>query len=315
MIAVVMPAYRVRAQILDVLAGIGPEVARIYVVDDACPEGSGTVVEQTCNDPRVRVLRHAVNEGVGAATMTGYRAAIADGAAIIVKMDSDGQMPSALIPALVAPIREGAADYAKGNRFYDLHSLGEMPVLRIVGNAALSFFNKLSSGYWNLFDPTNGFTAIHARVARALPLERVSRRFFFESDLLFRLNVLRAVVQEIPMQAHYGSEQSSLRVGAVVGEFALKHARNTLKRIFYAYFLRNFSVASVELVLGIMLIAFGTTVGVIQWSASIASGRPATSGTVMLAALPIVLGVQFLTAFFAYDMQDVPRIPVHKQLR
>jgi hypothetical protein len=234
---------------------------------------------------------------------------------MIVKVDGDGQMSPALIPRLVGPIVAGDADYVKGNRFYDLRSLSEMPPLRIFGNAALSFFNKISSGYWGLFDPTNGFTAIHARVAEALPLDRISRRYFFESDLLFRLNVLRAVVHEIPMDAHYGSERSSLRIAPAVGEFALKHWRNALKRVFYNYFLRNFSVASVELVLGLLLLALGTTVGVVEWSASIATGRPATSGTVMLAALPVMLGIQFLTAFFAYDMQDVPRTPIHRQLR
>jgi glycosyltransferase involved in cell wall biosynthesis len=314
MIAAVVPAYRVRERILDVLASIGPEVARIYVVDDACPQQSGARVESECRDPRVRVLHHGTNEGVGGATMTGYRAAIADGADVIVKVDGDGQMPVERIPALVAPLLRGEADYVKGNRFYDLDSLREMPRVRLIGNAGLSFLNKLSSGYWNLFDPTNGFTAIHARVAEALPLEQVSRRYFFESDMLFHLNIVRAVVREIPIDARYGDEESNLRVSRALGEFALKHGRNTLKRIFYNYFLRSFSIASVELVAGVLLAVFGTWVGTVQWSRSIATGQPATSGTVMLAALPIVVGVQFLTAFFAYDTQDIPRTPIHREV-
>jgi dolichol-phosphate mannosyltransferase len=310
-VVAVVPAYRVRERILEVLARIGPEVSLIYVVDDACPQQSGARVEGECRDPRVRVLRHATNQGVGAATMTGYRAAIADGADVIVKIDGDGQMPAERIPALIAPLLRGEADYVKGNRFYDLGSLREMPRVRLIGNAGLSFLNKLSSGYWNLFDPTNGFTAIHARVAAALPLDQVSRRYFFESDMLFHLNIVRAVVREIPMDARYGDEESSLRVSSALGEFAVKHARNTLKRIFYNYFLRNFSIASAELVGGLTLAVFGTWVGIVQWSRSIATGQPATSGTVMLAALPIVVGVQFLTAFFAYDTQDIPRTPIH----
>jgi len=313
-IAAVVPAYRVRERILGVLTSIGPEVSRIYVIDDACPQQSGARVESECNDPRVRVIKHATNQGVGAATMTGYRAAIADGADIIVKIDGDGQMPVERVPALIAPLLHGEADYVKGNRFYDLGSLRDMPRVRLIGNAGLSFLNKLSSGYWNLFDPTNGFTAIHARVAAAVPLEQVSRRYFFESDLLFHLNIVRAVVREIPMDARYGDEESSLRVSSALGEFALKHLRNTLKRIFYNYFLRNFSIASVELVAGLVLAVFGTWIGAVQWSRSIATGHPATSGTVMLAALPIVVGVQFLTAFFAYDTQDIPRTPIHRDV-
>jgi glycosyltransferase involved in cell wall biosynthesis len=313
-IAAVVPAYRVAERILDVLAAIGPEVTKIYVVDDACPQRSGARVESECRDARVRVLRHTTNQGVGAATMTGYRAAITDGADIIVKVDGDGQMPVDRISALVAPLLRGDADYVKGNRFYDLGSLREMPRVRLLGNAGLSFLNKLSSGYWNLFDPTNGFTAIYARVAAALPLEQVSRRYFFESDMLFHLNIVRAVVREIPMDARYGDEESNLRVSSALGEFALKHAGNTLKRIFYNYFLRNFSIASVELVAGLVLALFGTYVGALGWSRSIATGHPATSGTVMLAALPIVVGVQFLTAFFAYDTQDIPRTPIHREV-
>lgn len=313
-VAVVVPCYRVGRGILDVLASIGSDVARIYVVDDACPRETCAIVERECHDPRVRVLKHDRNQGVGAATLTGYRAAIADGADVIVKLDGDGQMPASRIPALVAPILRGEADYVKGNRFFHPRSLGQMPALRIFGNAVLSFMSKISSGYWNLFDPTNGFTAIHARVAAVLPLDQVSRSYFFESDVLFRLNIVRAVVREIPMEAHYGGEVSSLRVSRVVFEFAAKHARNAVKRVFYNYFLRNFSIASLELLLGVTLTLFGAYFGLFHWYGSMATGTPATSGTVMLAALPVVLGVQFLTAFFSYDIQDVPRVVIHREL-
>ena len=313
-IAVVIPCYRVRDAILDVLAGIGPECERIYVVDDACPEGTGKHVEQHCGDPRVKVLFHAENRGVGGATLTGYRRAIEDRADVLVKLDGDGQMDPSQIPRLTRPILEGEADYTKGNRFYDLDAVRRMPRARLVGNAALSFVAKLSSGYWNVFDPTNGFTALHARVARALPLHKVSAGFFFESDMLFRLGTLRAVVREIPMEARYGDEHSNLRIGRVLWEFPLRHAVNTGKRIAYGYFLRNFSLASVELVAGLLLAAFGTWVGARAWLESIEVGVPATSGTVMLAALPIVLGAQLVLAFVGHDVQDVPRDPIHPQL-
>ena len=194
MIAVVIPCYRVKSRILDVVSGIGPECQAIYVVDDGCPEGSGDHVEAECRDPRVHVLRHERNQGVGAATLTGYQAALDGGAAVIVKLDGDGQMDPTWIPRLVRPIQDGEADYVKGNRFFDLGDLGAMPRARVLGNSLLSFASKLSSGYWNVFDPTNGFTAIHAAVARRLPLAKLSKGYFFESDLLFRLGILRAVV-------------------------------------------------------------------------------------------------------------------------
>ena len=252
LIAVVIPSYRVRAHILSVLAGIGEECRLIYVVDDKCPEQSGQYVLDHCHDPRVRVLFHQVNQGVGGAVLSGYRQAVADGATVIVKLDGDGQMDPAWIPALVTEIEAGEADYAKGDRFYDRESIAGMPRMRLLGNAGLSFLTKISSGYWNVVDPTNGFTAIHATVAAALPFAKISKRYFFESDMLFRLGCMRARVIDIPMPTIYADEVSSLSIRKVVGEFAVKHLVNALKRIAYTYYVRSFSIASVELVVGLL---------------------------------------------------------------
>ncbi|HKJ25013.1 MAG TPA: glycosyltransferase, partial [Myxococcota bacterium] len=229
-----------------------------------------------------------------------------DGADILVKLDGDGQMDPSDIPRLVAPILDGEADYVKGNRFHSLEDLRGMPAVRLVGNSILSFLTKLSTGYWDLFDPTNGFTALDAGVARELPFEKLSRRYFFESDLLFRLGIQRRVVRDVPMPARYDGEPSSLSVREVAWEFLWGNLRNFGKRIFYGYFLRDFNIASVELVLGTLMLVLGTTVGVDQWLESGRTGRPATAGTVMLAALPVMIGVQLLLAFLGFDMQNVP---------
>lgn len=314
MIAAVIPCFRVKRSILDVLAAIPRSVDRIYVVDDACPEGSGDAVESGSRDPRVRVLRHERNQGVGGATVTGYRAALADRATVVVRLDGDGQMDPALIPQLVRPILDGDADYTKGNRFFELDGLRAMPPLRLFGNSILSFASKISSGYWNVFDPTNGFTAIHAAVLRRLQLDKLERGWFFESDLLFRLGTIRAVVCDVPMPARYGDEQSSLVIRRVVGSFAWKHVANTAKRIFYNYYLRNFNIASIEVALGIVLLGFGTWIGVTRWIAGSLHDTPATSGTVMLAALPVLIGMQLVLAFLSYDLQNVPRDVLHRRL-
>ena len=313
-IAVVIPCYRARAQVLGVLARIGPECRAIYVVDDACPEGSGKLVAAECRDARVKVLFHDENQGVGGAVITGYRAALAGGAEVLVKLDADGQMDPALIPTLVAPIRVGEADYAKGNRFFELEGLGSMPAVRLLGNSVLSFLSKLSTGYWEVFDPTNGFTALHAAVARRLPLDKLARRYFFESDLLFRLGALRAVVADVPMRAVYADERSNLSVGRALPEFAWKHARNTVKRVVYRYYLRDFNFASLELVLGALFLAGGSWFGITRWWVGSRTGVTSTSGTVMLAALPVLLGVQLLLGFLAFDMQGAPRHPIHRRL-
>lgn len=314
LIAVIIPSYRVTAHVLDVIARIGPECGVIYVVDDCCPDGSGDFVATHCTDPRLRVLRNSVNLGVGGAVMTGYAAAIRDGADILVKIDGDGQMPPELLGRFVSPIINGTADYTKGNRFFDLAKVRAMPSLRIFGNAVLSFMAKFSTGYWDIFDPTNGYTAIHARVAAHLPMDRINKRYFFESDILFRLNTLRALVLDIPMAARYGDEVSNLRIARVLGEFLTGHARNFCKRIFYNYFLRDLSPASIQLLFGAILSVGGSAFGLTAWFDHSGTGDPATAGTVMLAALPIILGLQLLLAFLMWDMQSVPRSPIHPRL-
>lgn len=312
-IAVVIPSYKVKRHILQVIAAIGEEIWRIYVVDDACPESSGSFVEQNCIDPRVRVIYHSENQGVGGAVMTGYLAAIADGAEIIVKVDGDGQMDPRLIPRFVAPILAGEADYTKGNRFFDLEELRTMPRTRLFGNAVLSLMAKLSTGYWNLFDPTNGYTAIHVDVAKRLPFEKISRRYFFETDIMFRLNTLRAVIVDVSMDAKYGGEDSNLRITKVAGEFLFKHVRNFLKRIFYNYYLRDLSLASIELPLGLFLLLFGLGFGGYHWLVSAQAEVATPVGTVMLAALSILTGLQFVLAFLGYDIASIPSRPRHKK--
>lgn len=310
-IAVIIPSYKVKSHILEVIRLIGPEVSKMYVVDDCCPEESGNFVAEHCADDRVTVLRNPVNLGVAGAVMAGYRAAITDGMDIIVKIDGDGQMDPGLISDFVSPIIAGNADYTKGNRFFNLEKISEMPKIRLFGNAVLSFMTKLSSGYWELFDPTNGYTAIHSEIAKQLPLDKISQRYFFETDMLFRLNTLGGVVVDIPMDAKYEDEVSNLKVSNVIGEFLVKHIRNFSKRIFYNYYLRGMSLASLELPLGLILLTTGSAFGIGHWIESLQTKVPTPAGTVMLSALPVIIGIQFLLAFIGHDISSSPRRPFH----
>ena len=311
-IAVVIPCYRVTKHILQLLELIGSEISKIYVVDDLCPDKSGALVKEYCNDKRVVVIFHQENRGVGGAVMTGYGRAIEDGADIIVKIDGDGQMDPALISDFIDPIICSQADYTKGNRFFNLEKIQAMPRMRLFGNAALSFMTKLSSGYWDLFDPTNGYTAIHSSVARLLPFEKISRRYFFETDMLFRLNTIRAVVIDVPMDAKYSDEVSGLKISRIIFDFLFKHVRNFSKRIFYNYYLRDMSLASIELPLGLLLLTFGIIFGCWNWVISAKDGISTPAGTVMLSALPALMGMQLLLAFLAFDISSVPRKPRQK---
>ena len=310
-IAVVIPCYKVKNHIIKVIASIGLEVDKIYVIDDGCPEGTGNHVLSQCLDSRVVVLWHEINKGVGAAVLTGYQCAIENGADVIVKLDGDGQMDPKLLPFFVEPILNGRADYTKGNRFYNLEDVMKMPRIRVFGNAVLSLFSKLSTGYWGIFDPTNGYTAIHASVADNLPFSKISNRFFFESDILFRLNTLRAVVVDIPMPALYADEVSNLKISKVIGEFLRGHTRNFIKRILYNYYLRDMSLASIELPIGLFMILFGLIFGAYHWIVSASINLPTPTGTVMLSVLPILFGLQLILAFFAQDMSVIPKSPIY----
>jgi glycosyltransferase involved in cell wall biosynthesis len=256
------------------------------------------------------VIFNGKNLGVGGAVKAGYLHALADGADIIVKLDGDGQMNPALITRLVEPILAASADYVKGNRFYDLAFLRAMPFARKLGNSGVSFMNKLSSGYWNTMDPSNGFTAIHRKALENLPLDRIDNRFFFESDMLFRLYTIRAVVAEMPMQAVYADENSNLKIHRILFQFPLKYFSRLVKRVFYNYYLRDFNIGSLELILAFVFMTFGIIFGAYKWSESIITSHPATAGTVILAGLPVILGFQSLIGFLHFDVSNVPQKPI-----
>ena len=175
----------------------------------------------------------------------------------------------------------------------------------------LTFLSKLSSGYWNLFDPTNGYTAIHSSVLRLLDLDNISSDFFFESDMLCHLAALRARVLDIPIDARYRDEKSSLIVHRVVIPFFYLHSKRLLQRLVLNYFIRDFSAASFSLVFGLLLLGFGLIFGAYQWHIHVLRSEFASVGTVMLASLPLIIGMQLLLSFLNYDIANVPQRALH----
>lgn len=314
-VAAVLPCYRTKHHVLRVIAALPAFVDAIVVVDDACPEKTGEHVSSQVRDPRLIVVTHPENQGVGGAMVSGYQAALAAGADVVVKIDSDGQMNPDLMPLFIEPIADGRADYTKGNRFFELESLRDMPRMRLFGNAALSLVNKFSSGYWDIMDPTNGYTAIHAKVLARIPLTKIAKRYFFESDMLFRLGTMRAVVQDVPMEAIYADEKSNLRITNVLLDFPSRYLTRFLKRTFYAYVLRDFNAGSVQLLAGLLFFCFGVAFGAWHWLQSVWTGIPATSGTVMVAAMPVLIGGHLLISAMNYDIASVPKRCLHRLLR
>ena len=305
-VAAVVPALNEAAHIAEVLGRMPAYLDWIIVVDDHSSDDTAAIA-QRFGDGRVQVIRHGTQQGVGAATVSGMRRALELGADLIVKVDGDGQMdPSKMGALLDALIHEGY-DYAKANRFLHTAELREMPRARLLGNFALTFLTKLASGYWHVFDPQNGYVAARAATLHALDLGRLARGFFFENDMLIHLNVLGLRVKDVAMPAHYGDEDSALRVDRVLITFPFYLARGFCRRLWEKYVLRDFSPIAVFWLLGLPLMLFGGVFGGATWAHSLWSGRAATTGTVMLSVLPFLLGFQLVLQAIILEIRESPR--------
>jgi len=314
-IAVVIPCYRVEREINSVVASLPRYVKYIVVVDDASPDATADIVSQAAKkDKRITLLHHEKNQGVGGAMVTGFRKALELGAQIVVKIDGDGQMDSEYLPDLLFPLIRGEADYAKGNRFRDFQALRKMPLIRRVGNMALGFLSKAATGYWNLFDPTNGYIAIRAAVLAQLPLEKIDRSYYFETSMLAHLYLLGAVVKDVSMPARYGGERSNLSVRRILFEFPFKLMKTFIGRLLLKNLIYDFSMASIYLLAGIPLLLFGLIFGIVKWVDYAARNVPAPTGTVMLPTLSVLLGIQFMIAAIEIDLRSTPKTPLSPPL-
>ena len=307
---VVIPCYNVSEHISEVIAKIDSTISGIVAVNDASRDSTLNVLETLKSDKRVHIIENEINLGVGGSTKCGFEFAFSRGATIVVKLDGDGQMDPELIADLVAPILSGRADYVKGNRFINIDQVFSMPKLRLIGNIALSFLTKLSSGYWEIFDPNNGFVAISKKAFGLIPSAKVDNRYFFESDMLFRLHLARAVVQDVPIPTKYGSEVSGLNESRALIEFSYKHHRNFVKRIVIEYYLRDFNLGSIQLPLGVGLGMFGTIYGTLNFLYFNSLDLPTPTGIQIVVAMSVLSGLQLLLSFFAFDISNSPKKPI-----
>lgn len=313
-VGVVVPAYRVADHIEQVIRGIPPWIDSIVVVEDKSPDDTAARVE-ALRDPRVTLIRHDRNQGVGGAMATGFAEAVRRGFDIVVKMDGDDQMDPGHLPAILAPLLENRADMVKCNRYSSLADVREMPTVRLFGNAGLTFLVKMASGYWNTFDPANGYIALRTSVLERIDLAKLPRRYYFESGFLVELGILRAVVVDLPISARYGEEVSSLSVPRTLLEFPPRLLKGLMRRLFWRYLVHDFSPVSVFLLLGVPLLLFGAIYGAWRWWTYAQSGALAPLGEVMLAAMPVILGVQLVLQAVVLDVQNVPTVPISPPLR
>lgn len=300
----IVPSFRAIDTVSVVVEKLSKVVDHVLVVDDACPEGSGKKVadHHTVSDT-VNVIFRSENGGVGAAMKTGFDWALEQDFKLIVKVDADDQMDVSQIPEMIRIIESGSADMVKGNRFDSVGDLEKMPFLRILGNAGLSLIAKSSSGLWTVNDPTNGFFAISRPALEAIQHRKLSNGFFFESDLLFRVGLANCKVHELPMPAIYGNEKSNLKISRVLFTFPFMHAKNTMKRIAYKYFVREWSLGTLNLIGAFVMFAFAIVLGIDALRMIQATGNPITAGQAVGVSLTAILGFQLLLAFLSYDVQ------------
>jgi len=307
-IAVVIPCFNVGAHIATVIRALSPEIAWIIAVDDCSIDDTAKILRELQQEnAKIVYLRHERNQGVGGAMLSGFRKSLELNSAVTIKIDGDSQMDSAYIPQLVRPILQGAVDYTKGNRFRDFQALKQMPVIRRIGNLGLSFCIKAASGYWNIFDPTNGFIAISNEMLRTINFGRIHHRFFFESSMLIELYHANCVIQEIPMKARYGLETSGLSITKTLIGFPPRLLFALLRRIILRYYLFDFNVASVYILCVLPLFLFGALYGLVNFIKYGSSHVSAPTGTVVIPTLLIILGFQLLLAAITFDVANYPK--------
>jgi glycosyltransferase involved in cell wall biosynthesis len=312
-VAIVIPTYKARDTIERVVRRALAVGDLVVVVDDADPDRSAELVRGI--DPRVHVVSHDVNRGVGGATKTGMHEAIALGARYIVKIDSDDQMDTSYVPFMIETLeRYPEVDLVKGNRFADPATLRRMPFLRLIGNASATLLVKFSSGYWSIVDPTNGFLATRREVILNTDLDALADRYFFETDLLCAFGLRRRVVAEVEMPAIYSDEPPGPWGLRTLLPFPIKLTQRFFRRLLLNYLIVEINVGSLCALIGFPLLAFAVAFGWHEWSGSLSSQIPRPSGTIVLALLLFMIGFQLSLQALLYDVQfSTPTVKLRRE--
>jgi glycosyltransferase involved in cell wall biosynthesis len=302
-IAVVIPCFKVEKQIQNVVSEIPDYITSIILVNDASPDKTGEMLNQLAKEnSKITVIHHDKNQGVGGAMVSGFQEAIKQNHEVVIKIDGDGQMDTSHCERLLKAVFEEKFDFAKGNRFFDQKMLRKMPAIRRFGNIGMGFLIKIASGYWNIFDPTNGFFCIHTSVLKKIDFARISKRFFFESSLLIELFYTGAKIKDIPMPAIYAEEKSNLSVSKTLFTFPPKLLKAFVRRIWLRYFIYDFNIGSLYILFGVPSFLFGLIFGLVKWVHYAEMNVAAPTGTIRIAVLALVLGFQMILSAIQYDI-------------
>jgi glycosyltransferase involved in cell wall biosynthesis len=301
-VAVVVPAFDEERLVVDTLAGIPEFVDRIYVVDDASRDETAARAEGV-GDPRVEVVRHQRNGGVGSAIVSGYRRALDEEIDVACVMAADNQMDPAELEGLVGPVARGEVEYAKANRLVSGEAWTVIPRTRYLGNAVLSLLTKIASGYWHVADSQAGYTAVSRDALRRLELDQLYPRYGFPNDVLVHLNVQNARVRDVPSRPIYHvGEQSGIRLRSVVPRISWLLFKGFWWRMLHKYVIRDFHPLVFFYAFGVVMTVAGLVLGVLEVVLRIL-GNEITPASIVLVAVLLIAGLQLTLFAMWFDME------------
>lgn len=308
-IVVVIPYYNAAKHIVNVVAKLPAFISAVIIVDDC---GSELLPESAIKkvikaNSKLIILRNEHNLGVGGATKKGFQHAIDMNADIVIKVDADDQMDTSYLEQMITPLLSNKAEMTKGNRFRDMKALQKMPFPRRFGNLFLSFLTKMATGYWNNFDPTNGFIALKVSVLKNIDFDKLSNRYFFETSLISELYFVSARIKDIAMPAIYADEKSNMKLWTIPISFSARLLKVFVKRLIKQYLLYDFCLGSIYLIIGLPMFLFGVVFGIYEWVYYASQNIPAPTGTIMVVVLNIILGFQLLLQAIQYDVINAPK--------
>ncbi|HEY6056023.1 MAG TPA: glycosyltransferase family 2 protein [Gaiellaceae bacterium] len=302
-VSVVVPAHNEEALVAATLAGIPSFVDRIFVVDDASDDATAERVESV-TDPRVELIRHERNRGVGAAIVSGYKAALRERIDVTCVMAGDNQMDPDELASFASPVARGEVDYAKANRLFTGKAWELIPRTRYLGNAVLSLLTKIASGYWHVADSQAGYTALGLSTLELLDLDRIYEKYGFPNDMLVHLNVVNARVRDFPSRPIYGvGERSGIRLRRVIPRMSWLLMKGFFWRMREKYVIRDFHPLVFFYGIGVLMTVLGFALGVLEVVLRI-MGNAVSVGTVVLVALLLIFGMQFTLFAMWFDMES-----------
>ena len=298
---VVIPCFKGGEITKMVISEVLDYADHVVLVDDSCPFLTGQHVLKQIKNPKLEVLFNLTNKGVGYSTKKGIKCLLEKKCDLILKIDADGQHDPREIYSMCKPIIEGKCEATKGNRFGNIDNLFKIPKIRLLGILVLSFITKLSTGYWDLFDPTNGLICFQREVLHDINLNKINDRYFFETDLLFRCSLNNVKVKTVKTKINYSSTISSLNPIKEIPIFFIKHIQIGIKRIIYQYFIIDFNPGSLEIILSILMSIISISIVITSRYKSAMYDIPISPGVSSLITITSLMAFQLLISFIYYD--------------